>query len=462
MAIPSDGLKGLESADPGGLELDGQRAALQAFHSAVSSPAYAKILVEAGLDPRKVDTMAAFESLVPVLSKEQLFGRFSPLELCREGRFDRAAAILPSSGHGNSFSFGLHTREELDAGAAMTDLMMEHVLRACSRKTLIINSYPMGVQVRSKVATANTGSNVKVAFDVVRTFKGCFEQMILIGMPLFIKHLLEAGVRADLDWGSVNASLVTGGENCPENLRRYFCELIGIEPDKIVDRLVGSSMGLGEIDLNLFHETRETINITLEAVADPALRADLFGDVEACPRLFLYYPSRTHLETLPVEGRPWGELVITNADPQAAIPLIRYRTGDRARIIPHRRLAELAEKRGLEPPALRLPAVAVYGRNSSAKLPSGEVYPEMIQEALFSPPLCPFFTGYFRAWEDAGALRVDVELALNCASDPALEDKLTAFLRRYLPQSTAVKFKLWNWGKFPYLNNYEQKFPYLG
>jgi len=55
--------------------------------------------------------------------------------------------------------------------------------------------------------------------------------------------------------------------------------LLGIEdPDNPTIQFVASSMGAGELGLNLFHEVPETIRIIRRAYRDPALRKALFGD----------------------------------------------------------------------------------------------------------------------------------------------------------------------------------------
>src|SRR5205814_667277 len=107
-----------------------------------------------------------------------------------------------------------------------------------------------------------------------------------------------------IDWPSLPVNLITGEEGIAENYRDYIAGLIGIEdPSRKDGKLIMSSMGVAELDLNIFHETADTIAIRRLAHRDPALRRALFGDTATvCPMLFVYYPHRCHVEELAGAG----------------------------------------------------------------------------------------------------------------------------------------------------------------
>src|SRR2546428_286560 len=203
------------------------------------------------------------------------------------------------------------------------------------------------------------------------------EQLILVGQPLFTKRLIEEGAEQGVDWAGIRASVVTGGEGNAESWRTYISRRVGLkDPDRPDGRFVASSMGIGELDLNLFHEVPDTIRIVRTAYHDRTLRYALFGEgVEVCPHFFMYYPMRTYIEEVPIPGSPVSELAVSMVSPDIRNPLIRYKTGDRIKIISYRTLERILAKhaRPVPMPRLHMPIVAVFGRKETVQTRGGGV-----------------------------------------------------------------------------------------
>ena len=126
-----------------------------------------------------------------------------------------------------------------------------------------------------------------------------------------------------------------------------------------------SSMGAGELGLNLFHETPETIRIIRRAYKDRALREALFGEgIPHTPHFFVYYATRSFIEEIAVPGWPGGDLAVSHTALDLPLPLRRYRTRDLVRLIPYRRLEEILRR---DAPDLPLP-VAAHAARQRARL----------------------------------------------------------------------------------------------
>ena len=469
MSLPpiADILEFLKSADPEMLELMGEAAVLEAFRSAAAEvPAYTALLSQRGVDPAAVVDIDAFRRLVPLTDKTNTFIAHPIHQLCRGGSLKGIKSIVPSSGHSGTFAFSVDTAEGAELAAKGADLAFEYVLGISERPTLVVNCYPMGLQVPTSMAVANAGVNADVAIAIVKSFARYFDQLIIVSQPLFVKKLLEDGLEQGVDWKRLRATVVAGGEGFVESWRTYISGLLGIEdPDNPTIQFVASSMGAGELGLNLFHEVPETIRIIRRAYRDPALRKALFGDgASHTPHFFVYYPMRSFIEEIPAAGWPGGDLAVSHTAMDLPLPLFRYRTGDLVRLIPYRRLEEILARSApdLPMPGLRLPCAAVFGRRDGLEVAGRRVSVEAVKEALFlDADVARSVTGFFRASTDGGRPRLEVQLRDGNAPAPALEDRLLACLAACESGGVSWKVQLYPWRDFPQPTTYERKHAYL-
>lgn len=456
----------LRSAEPEMLEMMGEAAVLESFKSAAADvPAYRDLLDRHKVDPAEIGDIAAFKARVPLTDKSTTFLAYPLHQLCRGGTLKGIKSIVPSSGHSGTFAFSVDTAEGAALAAKGADLALEYVLEISTRPALVLNCYPMGLQVPTSMAVANAGVNADVAVAIAKSFGGYFEQLIVVGMPLFVKRLIEDGLEAGIDWKRLRTTLVTGGEGFSESWRTYMSGLIGIaDPDNPTEQFVASTMGAGELGLNLFHETPETIRIVRRARREPSLRAALFGEgLTHCPYLFVYYPMRSYLEEIRTSHRRAGELAVSHTALDLPLPLLRYRTGDLVRLIPHREmedaLARLAP--GLAGEGLKLPYACVYGREDALEIGSAPVTPEAIKEALFADPeVAGAVTGFFRASAAGRVLRVEAQLRIGRAAEGHLGRRLTEALEHVLPGAGAT-VALFEHSAYPHPVTHERKSHHL-
>ena len=429
--------------------------------AAAGSSAYARLLAEQGVDPRAVRSVADFTRLAPVLDKASTFGRFDLEDLCLPGTLAQLASVLTSSGQGGRFAFGLSTWRQQRRAADLIDLGLAQTFDTDRRRTLAINCLPMGVHFASRTVTvADTSVREDMAAALVARFGPAFQQIVLVTDPLFCKRLLDHADAAGLDWRRHRVHVVLGEETFGERFRAHVAARLGIALEDTDGGFVGSSLGVGELGLNLLFETRETVALRRRLATDPDLAAALLGPAAepGCPPvLFAFNPLRTLVEAHAPGADGTGRLLVSMLADNEPLPLLRYDTGDRARVLERRALRELCTDLGLAAP--RLPVVAVYGRAADV-LPDGRSV-LAFKDALYADPaVAAAVTGAFRLeWVD-GAPAIHVQLRPGVEGADGLPARLAAVLP--VGGAGAATLRLWPFREFPFGMNldYERKFTY--
>lgn len=447
-------LAAFRRADPERLAALGERRAVRAFRRAAARvPAYRALLAERGIDPRRVRDIAAFRRLCPVLDKKTTFGRHALRELVQPGALERLAAVRTSSGRGGSFAFGLAGRAQARAGRAMIDLALEHTFAVDRRRTLLINCLPMGVRFAAdSVTVAEVSVREDMALALAAEFGPYHDQLIVVGDPLFLKRLADVAAARGFDWRGLRPNVIVGEEAFGERYRDYLAARLGLDADDPEGGLIGSSLGIGEIGLNLLYETRGSIVLRRRAARDPAFAEALFGAATgAPPMLFAYNPLRTLVEVLEPGADGYGDLVLTLNDRDAPLPLLRYRTGDLARLVAP------VERPPLDRPDL--PLVALRGR-AEERLPDGGQVLDY-KDALYADRAAArCLSGAFRLEWTGDGPRMHLQLGPDAASADGLAERLA----RVLPATLGTRRLIfWRYAEFPFGMglDYERKFDYL-
>jgi phenylacetate-CoA ligase len=457
----------LRGVDPATLVKASEEAALAAFDRAYrTAPAYHKIVSEFWNGREfPVQDIESFKAHVPIIDKHMTFGRFPVRELCAGGSISGVRSVLTSSGHSGVISFGVNTEENLQNSSHAIDLGLQYMFDVDSRNTLLVNALPMGVKVHTKATTlAETSVRDDMVLAVVKAFAPDFDQFILVGEGSFIKKIIEDGAKQGIDWPKLPVSIIVGEEGIAENYRTYMGNLIGIgDPSKKQSKMLGSSMGVAELDLNIFHETHDTIRIRRLAHEDAKLRARLFGpDCRYCPMFFVYYPHRCLVEEYQTsQGEP--ELVLSMLSEQMRIPLIRYRTGDVGRVLAHTEVVAALKECGYDiEPDLKLPFVAVWGRDYAVQSDSGRLTVGAVKEALYeNAKLAPACTGNFLLSTSGASLRVDIQLKPGEHLPASATQGLGPALQKYSGASAESHLRPYDGFPKGMILDYERKFSYL-
>lgn len=454
----------LSRAHPEALLRKGRKWLLPSFRRAAArSPAYRALLAEAGVDPAGIRTAEDFVARCPVLEKANTFRRFGIRELlCDDVGPEELASIITSSGHGgNGFAFGLGSWKQQRGAARLIDIGLDMAFEVGSRRTLLVNCLPMGVTFQSNlVCVANVSVREDMACAIIDRAGPLFEQIVLCGDPLFLKKLCDYSQDTGLDWKRFRVHVIVGEETFPETFRDYLAGVLGNEPDNPASGLIGSSMGVGELGLNLFNETRETVALRRACISNPALLENLTGingAVSPVPTFMVFNPLRTFVEVVNQDEHGIGDLVVTVMDERAPIPLMRYATGDRVQIIPRDRVATLAPKLVL-PSA---PMAALHGRIKD-QLPGGG-HVDLFKEALYRDPmLARHLTGAHRVTLESGQMQWEVQARQGCTEAvSSLSARLPGPTARVM-SGLALKAEVVTYQDFQYGKtiDYERKFVY--
>jgi len=439
------------------------KLALEAFQRAAQRvPAYRTLLAEAGIQTPAITEVSHFSQL-PILEKSATFQRFEIAQLCLDGELGPLASVLTSSGHSGIFAFGLTSRGTMPTAAEWTDGLLDELFQVRSKPTLLINCLPMGVKVSTQACTlAETSVRPDMAVGLVRAFGQHYAQIILVGETGFIKHLLELGAQAGVDWKRFLVHVIVGEEPLAENGRKYLEHLLG-SSFRETKGIIVSSMGVGEIGLNLFFEAppgTALISLRRWLHENPAQREAILGASDWVPCLFTYDPRRIF-----VEFDAAGRLVLTTLDPGLRLPLIRYATGDHGRFI--RVPAELRpalEAAGISWELLQaVPIVAIEGRGSHALAGQLPVYPEAVKEGIYHDlTLAALTTVNFRLVSGPERARVRIQLSPGVKPDAELPQKFKVAISHYVRAPLDVTCEAYESFGDGMTLDYERKFPYLG
>ncbi|WP_417623758.1 hypothetical protein [Paremcibacter congregatus] len=457
-------LKMLEKSTPEGLKKLGEKKLVQRFKSAKkASPALKKLLDEARIDSEAVSSSEDYSQLSFKMAKENTFNRFELEDLCRPGALDALSGVLTSSGHSGNFAYGLTTRQQRKSTPDMIDLALQGVFNIDEKKTLLVNCLPMGVRFPSNVVTqAEVSVREDMALALIRKFSPYHDQVIITCDPLFLKVLLDKAEHWCVDWKKIHKHLIIGEETFGEKFRDYVGSKLHINPDNPATGIIGSSMGVGELGLNLCFETLETISLRRAINNNPVLLRTLFGcksPKDPLPMLFAYNPLAHYMETADRDNDGFGELLVSLLAKDTPVPLFRYQTGDEARLLETGEIKAAFQALGLPLPQLpNMPLICIRGRHKDrlkTGLHIGAVKDSLYQNHDFADKI----TGAFRVEADSPGL-VHVQLRRKIKSTDVICPDL---INQDETLFTSTDIKLWSYEDFPYGQtlDYERKFSYL-
>ncbi len=438
-------------------------ALLEIFQNAAQRiPAYKTILTESGVCADDVKTIEDFHRL-PILDKHSTFKRFRIHELSVDGKIGPLSWILTSSGHSGIFSFGLYDPPAAEAYKQRIDMALDAIFQVSTKSSMLLNVLPMGVKLYSEYCTlGETSVRDDMAYGLVEAFGEYHEQIIIIGEPGFVKHLLEVGARHGIDWKKHLVHLILGEEMVAENSRKYFEGILGTSPGNRETGLIGCSMGVAELGLNLFSEVPplESIIHLRRALHDnDELRHQLIGDdVTTAPAVFAYDPGRIYVEFID------GRLVLTPLDLTRVIPLVRYTSDDEGGFLElSESVRPTLESMGIDYEELRdLPLVFIQGRGHFAKAGDERVYPEEVKEGIYyDPELAKLTTANFRIASGDPKAKVRVQLVSGVEPSDELTESFVQAICRYVKAPVDITCEAYHSFNSGMNVDYERKHDYL-
>ncbi|HEY6389872.1 MAG TPA: hypothetical protein VIX89_01270 [Bryobacteraceae bacterium] len=398
----------------------GGRRALRIFHLAAATvPAYADFLKQNGVDPRGIRTLEDFAQ-VPVTDKRNYINQYPLASRCWNGALDSSKLLAMSSGTtGEPILWPRGAFQEFEA-AVTHELLYRGLFEIDRYRTLLIVGFPMGLYV-SGVATAlpswlvsqkdyrltvaSVGNDKHLLLKLLRALDGQFEQVVIIGHPLFVKEVIDAARIPR----RVRVRLMFCSEGFSESWRSH---VVGGTKQKPSPTVAISTYGSSEL-LLIAYETPATLLLRRKLERSSRLRAAVLND-DSVPNLFQYNPFLRFAEQV------GDEVAFTAA---SGIPLVRFNLHDRARILPGFPATA---------PSWNLPLVALWGRSDHGIVfYAVNIYPEHVRLALEQAPFAKQLTGrfsmtkrYSRKMDEI--LEIHAEMAPGQASTAAFTELVSA------------------------------------
>ena len=411
------------------------------------SPAYRDI-TKNKIQGFPIKTLKDFTERIPILTKSEYFEKYSLDQLLGKHK-EKMKYAMSSSGYSGNFGYGFSSEKAFRKSRMGVDATFDYVFDISNRKTFLINCAPLGVHVETSLPLAETSVRSDMVIALLKKISPEYDQTIIGGDPYFLKKLVEEADDAGIDWEKLQVSLITAQDYLPESLRTYLYNRLGINPESPGNRGIFATMGMTELGLNVFHESKFTVAIRRTLLKDDDLRELLCPSVgRSVPCIFHYYPFRTYIESIRRESS--SELIFSVVDPENILPIIRYSTGDSGEVISYTRLANLLSDRypGLIPD-LKLPIGFLFGRTNNRYMHKGAIIRfEDIKEGLFAnQEVASCITGLIKVDMSADSVSVLVHLKKGIRKNDVLAKKLMIAVQEKI--STELEVETVCYDEFP-------------
>ncbi len=453
-------IRSLKNASSAELQKQSEKKAVAAFkHARHHLPYYSTYLRETGFKDTPMADIQSFKKHVPFLDKNTIYNDPMRTVVLKNLNMKQSPHILLSAGSSGTFSFGIYSPQQMSQRAEFLNVLLDNYFNILSQKTLIINCLAQAVRLPTLDATiVEIGPRTDAFIYLLKILSPQFEQTLIIGDNYFVKNSLEDGLNLGVNLTQLRIHLILGGVYLPEGLRTYLANLL-TRDNNSYSSLIFSSMGISEFGLNLFFESKETIRLRQLTETNPALRQELLAveDPNYTPMFFNYFPQTFYVEEIN------HQLVITNLNAQALLPLVRYNTQDHGKIIPYHELKVKLHEFNLTEllPPFKSPLTLMYGKQEFMESNGIKIYPQQIQKGMYEVfHVASLTTGYFRLNKNKHTLNLEIQLKKSISPNEALTSQ---FQRAILPYiNVDLPVILHSYQNFPYGMevDYERKFKY--
>lgn len=387
---------------------EGEQRALKIFYSAATRvPAYKDFLKRHKLRPETIRTIKEFQS-VPITDKKNYVQAYPLEKRCFDGDLTKTNIIAVSSGTTGEPTFWPRGGFQDFEAAVVHELFYRFHFSIDKYSTLLVIGFPFGMYV-SGVATlqpsslvaakgydltiASVGNNKSDILRVVQNVQKHYEQVVLVGHPLFIKDVIETGKRMGISWDKKRLHAMFCSQGFSEKWRRYVLSQANVP---YAWNTAMSAYGSSEF-LLMAQETPFSIFLRALIEERSSLGKELFANA-SLPDLFQYNPFLRYVET------EQENFLFTVA---SGVPLIRFNLHDSGSIIPFNRAREILDKEYPEwrllfskgkgaSPIWQLPFLALWGRSDyTVVFYAVNIYPDHIRQALELKQFLTRITGKF-------------------------------------------------------------------
>lgn len=413
-------------------------------------PAYRAWLQRHGGAPSRCRTIADL-AWIPAIDKDNYLRANTLADLSWRQSFTRGGWVISttSGSTGKPYYFPRQDLQD-EHYATIAEQYLRTNFRIQSRRTLYIIGFAMGPWIGGvftyealkqvsrrgydlSILTAGTQKSAIVA--AVKDLHRDFDQIIIGAYAPHLKDVIEDGIRAGIDWKSVNVKFVFSAEAFPEQFRSYLAEKVGFE------NIYRDTLNhYGTVDLGtMAHETPLSVLIRRRLVECGKLTA-LFPEPHRQPTLAQYIPELFYFE------QRNGSL---HCSANAGLPLFRYDLKDHGGIIGYVEMRERLLAIGIDmerelaaedlgDTLWKLPFVYVYERKEmSVSYYAFYIYVDPIRKALHADELQNRVTGKGFLHSDFSGdgrarLTIHVELSAGVVASRELAAAVLASVHRTL------------------------------
>jgi phenylacetate-CoA ligase len=396
-------------------------------------PAYRAYLESALGTVPEVRDLAGFAAL-PTTDKHGYIERFPLPEICLDGTLAGKHVICRSSGSSGEPVYWpqIPDQERNTERWVLDDL--EALLAVSREPALAVVSLGLGAWISGELVTwslrnvgmtsgaitlTTPGYNLEETVKILGRFSPLFPQTVLFSYPPFAKSILEAALGRGIPIPRLRIRLRLAGEGYSERYRDHVMGLLGYgERDacRIWSGYASTDFGRAGKETPLCVAVKRLLHRSGSV-------QKVFG-TSVIPSVNQFDPRGFYLEEVD------GELVITRLQ---GVPLVRYRTGDRGRILPCSEVLERMRGAGLDPESyLRenapdlariddRPFVLVEGRaDGGVTFFGANIIVEQVRDCIESDPtLSSLLTGAFQIHKsDDAALTPVLDLCLEALGEP--------------------------------------------
>ena len=312
----------------------GEKRALEVFHTAATKvAAYRDFLEGQDLDHTRVRTIDQFRELVPISDRRSHFAG-NALERLVTGDVTDAQVFFMSGGTTGDSLIGATDRETMRSfpGPLAAVLDAQWGIADPHKKVLMVNALSLGAWVGGtyvtaiftaisdsfeNIAYAGPGADVDRILDIVEAIGMHFDMIVLISYPTFIKELLRAGEKRDIDWRARAVKIMVSGERMDSKMRLDILEMISSPVDHyaLMNQYGSTEMG------NPGSETPVATTIIRLASENSELCRAIFGE-DAPLTLLQSNPVGTYVEVVD------SKVIGTSG---GLMPVVRYSPKDTGR-----------------------------------------------------------------------------------------------------------------------------------
>lgn len=399
MSNPKRAIWFMSSMKPDFWEKQGDKLALKTFHEAAEKvPAYKDFLKKHNIkDHTKIQTIDDFKKYVPIMDKDNYL-RAYPLEDIVLGDISESYSFLISAGTTGEPLHYLISKQLVASHSQGASAIWNYLWNILSKKVLIINGMALGMWPGGFIINAMVhelckkyknltlvapGTDAKEIITTIKTIGKHYDLIIICSYPTFLKVVFDIGEEQNIEWNKYNVRIVSGGEVLYPEFRDYILKKIKNHQTpfwSIFDAVGGVEFS------NLGLTTPLSIKLKMIFEENQNLSEKIFGK-NLIFQFFQYNPAGI-----------WEEIVddhitITSYD---KIPLIRYNTKDKGKIISWKKINSLLKNEGIQiqeelekdgwtKSNFQWPFLGFFGRSDYAiGLVGAKISPESIKKALIN------------------------------------------------------------------------------